>query len=242
MGKPRKKSISDQCLHINQIKNLTEKIDFKTAKKSKSQTDLKPDEQPKPSTSTKNRLKQIIKTLNPLDRIDSKEYLKTLKRKLSPTCISRKQGSNTKKKPNKVDSKIHISVPNLAICGNEASIGEPMPIAACKQEKNSIVLQAAAFINNYERIYDHTLEKLDDIKFVMKENINKLIERDANLNDLELKAHNLNQNTLDLNLTSHKLKQKHTFLALKYRSWAVRISILFIIVFIIIFYIYKLIN
>jgi hypothetical protein len=222
MGESRKRSVSDQGLHSNLFKEII-------TKRTKSQTDLKPTE-PKPA----NKLKQIIKSA--LKPTKSKEYLQSLKRTLSQTCIRPKKHKN---KPKKADSITIVSNPDLNSCisQNEASegAGEPMPVGNLKN--SSIILHAAAFINTYEKIYDNTLEKLDEIKFAMKENINKLIERDVNLNDLEVKAHNLNQNTLNLNLTSNKLKKKNQ---MPCRHWAVRIVVLFIVFLIIFIYIYKL--
>jgi hypothetical protein len=50
-------------------------------------------------------------------------------------------------------------------------------------------------------------ERLDSVKIEMMNNINKLIERENGLIDLEAKANNLSLNTIDLNQTSNSVKK-----------------------------------
>lgn len=83
------------------------------------------------------------------------------------------------------------------------------------QRKTSIVLQAAALLN-FENYTDMNA-KIELIKKSMMDNLNRLIERDASLMDLETKADNLNKDTLNLNMISNKINKLNTKKKLQHR-------------------------
>ncbi|RNA40990.1 hypothetical protein BpHYR1_044513 [Brachionus plicatilis] len=69
-------------------------------------------------------------------------------------------------------------------------------------KKKSVVLQAAALlqVDNYSELN----ERIEFLKVSMMNNLNKLLERDVSLMDLERKADNLTADALNLKMTSNK--------------------------------------
>ena len=79
-------------------------------------------------------------------------------------------------------------------------------------EKACVIDSATS--DKYDKAYEKSIEKIEAIKREMLQNIEKLIERDANLNNLQEKSCNLNMNILDLQITTKSvrrqtLKKKH---------------------------------
>lgn len=72
-------------------------------------------------------------------------------------------------------------------------------------KKQSVVLQAAALLQ-FES-YSELNERVESLKISMMNNLNKLLEREVSLMDLERKADNLTTDTLNLKMTSTKVKK-----------------------------------
>jgi len=66
----------------------------------------------------------------------------------------------------------------------------------------------SAIFEEYDRAYENSKEKVNAIKREMLQNIEKLIERDANLTDLQEKSCNLNRNIQDLQMTTKRIKRQ----------------------------------
>lgn len=73
------------------------------------------------------------------------------------------------------------------------------------KKKKSVILEAASLlkVENYSQLN----EKIENLKLSMMNSINKLIERDVSLMDLERKANNLTTDTLNLKMTTVKVKK-----------------------------------
>lgn len=99
-------------------------------------------------------------------------------------------------------------------------------------KKNSIILQATALVNLDD--YSDLNEKIEALKMSMMQNLNKLIERDASLMDLQVRADNLNKDTFELNVTSGRIKKWYKFKKLKNKI----ILFLFFLVFILVVCLY----
>ena len=115
-----------------------------------------------------------------------------------------------KSKLNKLHSSKKLDLKDFRAESNELKSTNTTPIIehdrltridqACDDNKISV--------NYDEAAYEKSVEKVETVKKAMMQNIEKLIERDANLSDLQQKACNLNMNILDLQITTHKIKQQ----------------------------------
>ena len=92
----------------------------------------------------------------------------------------------------------------------------------------------------YDMAYEKSIVKINQIKREMLENIEKLIERDANLNDLQHKACDLNVNICDLEMTSKKVKK--SFFKKRYFSIGIAFIFLAILIILIIVFFYEKFN
>jgi hypothetical protein len=95
--------------------------------------------------------------------------------------------------------------------------------------KKTQVIDSAIF-DEYDKAYVKSFEKIEAIKREMFYNIEKLIERDANLNNLQEKSCNLNMNVLDLQITSKSVRRK-TFKKKQIKIISLILAVILIVIF-----------
>ena len=110
-------------------------------------------------------------------------------------------------KSNQTTSDIESSQNNKLLCIDLTPTEPILPLKSESLNKNPQILDDSLFAE-YDKAYEDSVEKIDTIKKALMQNIEKLIERNANLNDLQDKACNLNLNTLDLQITTNRVKKR----------------------------------
>jgi hypothetical protein len=115
------------------------------------------------------------------------------------------------------DIKRKSSVGNVDLTQITKPVTTKVKIKNQQDEENNIenenvlntthVIDSAIF-EEYDRAYENSKEKVNAIKREMLQNIEKLIERDANLSDLQEKSCNLNRNIQDLQMTTKRIKRQ----------------------------------
>lgn len=106
------------------------------------------------------------------------------------------------------------------------------------KKKKSVILEAASLlkVENYSELN----ERIEILKLSMMNNLNKLIERDVSLMDLERKANNLTNDTLNLKMTSVKVKKIKMYK--KFRKKILICLLIFIVIFVLYCYFLFFIN
>ncbi|CAF0807410.1 unnamed protein product [Brachionus calyciflorus] len=162
-----------------------------------------------------------------LNRAKSEEKLKINKIVTKQGQSKRKQFLNFVKPASlfrfkKDKSKIEHPIILTTINENEA-------VTVKFPKKKSIVLQAGDFLNadNYPDLNG----KLEVLKISMMNNLNRLIERDHSLMDLEKKADSLNCDALNLKMTSNNIKKLKAYKKLRNRIFFCLIVLVIILIF-----------
>ncbi len=104
---------------------------------------------------------------------------------------------------------------NISKCDNLVSLRKQsedvMNFNHINRHKDSVFLSTTTTTlmtqQDFSEIIVNANERLDLVKIEMMNNINKLIERENGLIDLEAKANNLSLNTIDLNQTSNNVNK-----------------------------------
>ena len=184
----RKKSISDECLAIASAKNLRLKLN-----KCKSELDMVVSDR-------KNSLSK--------EKISHNSNLnKKMKKKFKNFTKLLFNGSSTKKLNDKE---------NISKCDNLVNLRKQsediINYNHVNRHKDSVFYTTSTTTTlmtqqDFSNMILNANERLDSVKIEMMNNINKLIERENGLNDLETKANNLSLNTIDLNQTSNNVKK-----------------------------------
>ena len=95
--------------------------------------------------------------------------------------------------------------------------------------KKTHAIESAIF-DEYDKAYIKSIEKIEAIKREMLHNIEKLIERDANLNNLQEKSCNLNMNVLDLQITTKSVRRQ------TFKKKQIKIMMLILVVILIVIF------
>ena len=95
--------------------------------------------------------------------------------------------------------------------------------------KKTHITESAIF-DEYDKAYVKSIEKIEAIKREMLHNIEKLIERDANLNNLQEKSCNLNMNVLDLQITTKSVRRQ-TFKKKQIKIILLILAVILIVIF-----------
>jgi hypothetical protein len=183
----RKKSISDECLAIAAAKNIRSKLS-----KCKSELDMVVLER-------KNSLSK--EKLNHNSNLNKK-----MKKKFKNFTKLLFNGSSMKKLNDK---------DTMSKCDNLVSLRKQsedgINYNRINRHKDSVLYTTTTTTVMTQKDFSDMIvnanERLDSVKIEMMNNINKLIERENDLIDLEAKANNLSLNTIDLNQTSNNVKK-----------------------------------